>query len=285
MPKGKRDTRAAYRSDYPVIVKLLIMAAMLMTAAVYIYPLFTVVMTSIGANIFGAPPELIPSQPTFDAFAKILFNPAFNVWIINSVIYASGITAGMIVLSTVTGYAFSKMDFKGRVHLFWLTLIMMMIPSIVMYLPLYITLSKLRLLNTYLGVIIPLIGSPFCVFLLKQSFDSIPKDYEEAAFVDGAGRLYVIFRVMLPMVRPTLITLAILQFVWNWNNFAWPLFVATSPTMWNLALGIWNMGWGYTRDFYAIAAGSVILLIVPIVILFVASESIFRGIVTGGLKR
>lgn len=268
-------------------MKLLIATAILATAVLYLYPLFVVIMTSVGANIFTRPPELIPSlsEFTFSNFEKILFRAGFNIWVVNSTIYAAGITAGMIVLSTVTGYVFSKMDFRGRAQLFWLTLVMMMIPSIVMYLPLYITLAKLRLLNTYLGVIVPMIGSPFCVFLFKQSFDSIPKDFEEAALVDGAGRLYVIFRVMLPMVRPTLITLTILEFVWNWNNFSWPLFVATSPSMWNLALGIWNAGWGYTRDFYLVAAGAVILLIVPMIILFVASESIFKGIVTGGLKR
>jgi multiple sugar transport system permease protein len=260
---------------------------MFVTGVLYLYPLFIVIMTSLGANIFGRPPEIIPSLSdfTFSNFGKILFNAGFNIWIVNSTIYASGITAGMIVLATLTGYVLSKMDFRGRAQLFWLTLIMLMIPSIVMYLPLYLTLAKLRLVDTYLGMILPMIGSPFCVFLFKQSFDSIPKDYEEAALVDGAGKLFVIFRVMLPMIRPTLVTLTILEFVWNWNNFSWPLFVATSSNMWNLALGIWSVGWGYSMNFYVVAAGSVILLIVPMIILLVASESIFRGIVTGGLKR
>jgi len=275
--KIRQDTTLRILSITVVIIGTIV-------AAMYILPYYILVIASVGANIYMRPPQLFPLMLKMDAFVRIITNPGFNIWIINSLIYSICITLGMLAICAPTAYALSRMHFRGRTQLFWLVISMMMFPLVVMYVPLYILLAKLQLLNTYPGVILPLIASPYVTFFLKQSFDSIPKEYEEAAFIDGAGRLYIIFKIFFPLVRPAILTVTFLQFIAQWNNLAWPLFAATSPTMWNLPLAIWNLGWSYTRDYWIIGAGGTILFILPLIMFVVASETILRGIVVRGIK-
>jgi multiple sugar transport system permease protein len=252
---------------------------------IYIFPFYMIVIISLRADIFANPPELIPAHPDVSGYISIFTNPAFLNWLMNSFIYTIGISIGTIVFASLTGYAFSRLDFPGKTQLFWLVLSLMMIPSIASYIPLYVMLAKLKLLNTYWGIIIPPIASPYSAFLMKQSFDAIPKDYEEAAYIDGASRLTILFRIFLPIAKPALVTLSLFQFVWNWNNFSWPLFVATSSQMWNLPLGIWNMVWSYTRDFWTLASGGVVLMLVPFVMYLIGIEYFLKGITVTGLKK
>lgn len=260
-------------------------ASTIISIGIYFYPFYLLVMISLRADIFAWPPEIFPSSPDFSGYVNIFTNPAFPDWIKNSFIYTISISVGTILMAAFTGYAFSRLNFPGKTYLFWLILGLMMIPGIANYIPLYIMLARLRLLNTYWGIIIPLISSPYSAFLLKQSFDAIPRDYEECAYIDGANRFTILFRIFLPLAKPALITLTLFQFVWNWNNFAWPLFVATSPRMWNLPLGIWNMIWSYTRDFWTLASGGVILMLFPFILYLISVEYFLRGIIVTGLKK
>jgi multiple sugar transport system permease protein len=260
-------------------------ASVIISLGIYFYPFYLLVMISLGADIFAWPPELFPSRPDFSGYVKIFTHPAFFDWIMNSFIYTIFISVGTVLMASFTGYAFSRLNFPGKTYLFWLILSLMMIPGIVSYIPLYVMLSRLNLLNTYWGIVIPPIASPYSAFLLKQSFDAIPRDYEESAYIDGANRFTILFRILLPLAKPALVTLTLFQFVWNWNNFAWPLFVATSPEMWNLPLGIWNMVWSYTRDFWTLASGGVVLMLVPLILYLIGVEYFLRGVITTGLKK
>ncbi len=277
MPKIKSSSSRIFR--------LVAYMSTAISVAIYFYPFYLLVMISLRANIFAQPPEVFPSNPDLTGYVSIFTHPAFLDWLKNSFIYTVCISVGTILMASFTGYAFSRLNFPGKTQLFWLILGLMMIPQICAYIPLYIMLARLQLLNTYWGIIIPPISSPYSAFLLKQSFDAIPRDYEECAYVDGASRLTILFRIFLPIAKPALITLTLFLFVWNWNNFAWPLFVATSPRMWNLPLGVWNMIWSYTRDFWTLASGGVILMAVPFILYLIGVEYFLRGIVVTGLKK
>lgn len=265
--------------------KIIAYASVAISAAIYLYPFYLLILISLKADVFSWPPELFPRNPDFSGYITIFTHPAFLEWLKNSFIYTICISFGTILIASLTGYAFSRLNFPGKTQLFWLMLSLMMIPGIVSYIPLYVMLAKMKLLSTYWGILIPPIASPYSAFLLKQSFDAIPRDYEECAYIDGASRLTILFRIFLPLAKPSLVTLTLFQFVWNWNNFAWPLFVATSPRLWNLPLGIWNLTWSYTRDFWTLASGGVILMMVPFILYLIGIEYFLRGIIVTGLKR
>jgi multiple sugar transport system permease protein len=250
---------------------------------VYIIPFLILLAASLGANVMAG--QLIPRQLRYDGYITIFTHPAFSLWLMNSLIFTVSVTAGSIVISTLAGYALSRLDFPGKGIVFWFILGIMMIPGIAAYLPLYILLARMKILGTYIGLLIPPMSSPYNVFMLKQAFDAIPRDYEEAALIDGAGTPTILFRIHLPIIRPVLTTLVLFNIVWNWNNFGWPLFVATRTTIWNLPLGIWNLTWSYTVNFWNLAAGAVILTLPPLILYIIAIEYYLRGIAVTGLKK
>jgi len=283
MLKNAQDKIQARRNMSRILLLAVLIIGVVLSF-IYAYPFYIVIIAALGANIYIRPPEFFPSVLRVEAFIRILTNPGFNIWVINSLIYSLCTTFGILLVCAPAAYALSRMEFRGRAYFFWLVLAMLMFPLIVIYVPLYILLSRMQLLNTYPGYILPILASPYVTFFLKQTFDSIPKDYEEAAFIDGAGRLYITFRIFFPLVRPAILTISFLQFIAQWNNLAWPLFVATSPQMWNLPLAIWNLSWSYSRDYWIIGAGGTILFLLPLIMLILASETILRGLVVSGLK-
>ncbi|MEM2528866.1 MAG: carbohydrate ABC transporter permease, partial [Ignisphaera sp.] len=194
--------------------------------ALYLYPILRLILTSFGANYSSVPPEFIPKNATIEGYETFLTNPTMVNWIINSLIFTFGVTFGNMGLGILAGYALSRINFIGRGILFWLILAGMMMPGVMLYVPLFVMLTKLRLINTYMGLLLPPMAGAFNIFLVKQAFDAIPKDFEEAAIIDGAGILTIAFKVLLPLIRPIIITAMLYNIVWNWNNFAWPWFVA-----------------------------------------------------------
>lgn len=147
-------------------------------------------------------------------------------------------------------------------------------------------LADLKLYGTYLGVIIPPIGSAYSAFLLKQAFESVPKEYEEAARIDGAGRFTTLFRILMPIAAPAIITVGLFNFVWTWNNFAWPLFVSKDIGTYNLVLTVYTFTVGYHRiEPVRLAAGNVLCTIVPLIVYIVGLKYFLKGIVLAGLKK
>ncbi|MEM2058608.1 MAG: carbohydrate ABC transporter permease [Thermoproteota archaeon] len=273
------------RSKSERIFNIAAYLAVAISVGIWLFPFYLLILISLRVDIFSWPPKLFPTNPDLSGYVTIFSHPAFVEWLMNSFVYTISISLGTVLIAAMTGYAFSRIDFPRKTQLFWIVLGLMMIPGIVAYIPLYVMLAKLKLLGTYWGIIIPPLASPYSAFLLKQAFDAIPRDYEESAYIDGASRFTIIFRVFIPLAKPALITLVLFQFVWNWNNFAWPLFVATSPRLWNLPLGIWNLTWSYTRDFWTLAAGGVVLMFVPFILYLIGIEYFLRGIIVTGLKK
>lgn len=239
-------------------------------AFVMLFPLLWLVSTSFKSpteNIFQFPPQLFPSQPTFQNFVTVWQSNPFGQYLFNSTVVAV-LTVGLnLLFCSLAAYPLARLDFQGRDLIFTGIVSTIMIPFQIVMIPLYILTVQLGLKNTYLGVIFPSIASAFGIFLLRQAFQGVPKELEEAARMDGCSELGLWWNVMLPAVRPALVTLAIFVFIGSWSDFLWPLIVLDRPEYYTLPLGVATLAGTFSLDWRLIAAGSVIS-IVPVVVFF-----------------
>ncbi len=225
-------------------------------------------------------------QPTLEGYEGIL-EFAFERWFLNSIIYAVSITFLRVVLDSLAGYALARLDFPAKRLMFFVILGTMMIPGIVLLIPRFLILKQLGLLNTYEGFIFSLGADAFGVFLMKQFFESIPDEIEEAAMVDGANRFTIFWRIVLPMATPALTALVIFSFQGTWNNFMDALIIINGDSnLWNLPLGLANLRgpFGDTLEWNIFLAGAVFTTL-PIALLFFFFQRFFiEGISYSGLK-
>ncbi len=239
-------------------------------AFVMLFPLLWLLGTSFKSqteNIFQFPPQLFPSQPTFQNFITVWQSNPFGQYLFNSTIVAVLTVSLNLLFCSLAAYPLARLNFRGRDLIFSAIVSTIMIPFQIVMIPLYILTVQLGLKNTYLGVIFPSIASAFGIFLLRQAFQGVPKELEEAARIDGCSELGLWWNVMLPAVRPALVTLAIFVFIGSWSDFLWPLIVLDRPEYYTLPLGVANLAGTFSLDWRLIAAGSVIS-IAPVLILF-----------------
>jgi multiple sugar transport system permease protein len=237
------------------------------------------------AEIRQVPPTWLPSSPTLDNYRELFTELDFPTFFLNSVLVAGAVTLGNLVFCSMVGYALAKLDFPGRRLVFALVVGMLMVPGMVTFVPLFMLVSRLGLVNSYAGLILPWLASPFGVFLMRQFILGLPDDLIHAARVDGAGEWRIFARVILPLCGPALATLGILTFLGSWNNFLWPLVVAQSEDKYTLpvALALYAIGENSTR--YGLLMAGSVAIIVPILIVFVALQRYFvQGIAMTGLK-
>jgi putative chitobiose transport system permease protein len=257
-------------------------------AIVMLLPLVWLVSTSFKSpteNIFQFPPQFIPEQPTLGNFVRVWQTNPFGRYLFNSTLVA-GLTVGLnLLLCSLAAYPLARLNFKGRNLIFTLIVVTILIPFQIVMIPLYILTVQLGLRNTYLGIIFPWIVSAFGIFLLRQAFQSIPKELEEAARIDGCSELGIWWHIMIPSVRPALATLAIFVFIGSWSEFLWPLIVLDRPEYYTLPLGVAQLaGTTFSLDWRLIAAGSVIS-IAPILLFFVFMQRYIVPTETGsGVK-
>jgi multiple sugar transport system permease protein len=189
-----------------------------------------------------------------------------------------------LITGSLAAYAFSRMRWAGRDAVFMVYLATLMIPSQVTITPLFILMRELHWINTYQGLILPGIVSAFGTFLLRQSMLNVPREYEEAAFLDGANHWIVYRSIVIPMIRPALATLAVLATMASWNDFLWPLFVINDKELMTLPVGLSLLQGQYTSDWNLMMAGAVIS-VVPIILVFLAAQRTFiNGMLQSGLK-
>ena len=239
-------------------------------AFVMLFPLLWLVSTSFKSpaeNIFQFPPQLLPSQPTFQNFVSVWQNNPFGQYLFNSTVVAVLTVSLNLLFCSLAAYPLARLDFQGRDLIFTGIVSTIMIPFQIVMIPLYILTVQLSLRNTYLGVIFPSIASAFGIFLLRQAFQGVPKELEEAARIDGCSELGLWWNVMLPAVRPALVTLAIFVFIGSWSDFLWPLIVLDRPEYYTLPLGVATLAGTFSLDWRLIAAGSVIS-IAPVLLFF-----------------
>ena len=228
----------------------------------------------------------ITFNPVLDGYNRIF---QFNLgrWFINTMIYAVAVTALRLLFDSMAGYALARLKFPGNRAMFFIILGTLMIPAIVLLIPRFIILRQIGLLNTYQGVIFALAADAFGVFLMKQFFESIPVEIEEAAMVDGASRTTIFFRIVLPMATPALTALTIFSFQGTWNNFMDVLIIINNaPDLYNLPLGLALLQgqFGDTLEWNTFLAGAVITTLPLAIIFFFFQRYFVEGISYSGLK-
>ncbi len=262
-------------------------ALLILIAVIMLLPLIWLIGTSFKSpteNIFQFPPQLWPNQPTFENFIKVWQTQPFGKYLFNSSLVAA-LTVGLnLLFCSLAAYPLARLDFRGRDLIFAGIVSTIMIPFQIVMIPLYILTVQLGLRNSYLGIIFPALASAFGIFLLRQAFQGVPKEMEEAARIDGCTELGIWWHIMLPAIRPALVTLAIFVFIGAWSDFLWPLIVLDKPEYYTLPLGVATLASAFSLDWRLIAAGSVIS-IAPVVIFFLLLQKYIVPTDTGsGVK-
>ncbi|OKH26354.1 sugar ABC transporter permease [Chroogloeocystis siderophila 5.2 s.c.1] len=239
-------------------------------AIVMLFPLLWLISTafkSSSENIFQFPPQLLPSQPTVENFVQVWQTNPFGRYLFNSTLVAILTVTLNLLFCALAAYPLARLDFRGRDWMFTAIVATIMIPFQIVMIPLYILTVQLGMRNSYLGIIFPALASAFGIFLLRQAFQGVPKEMEEAARIDGCSELGLWWFVMLPAIRPALVTLAIFVFIGSWSDFLWPLIVIDRPEFYTLPLGVATLAGTFSLDWRLIAAGSVIS-IAPVILVF-----------------
>ncbi|GAA1888660.1 carbohydrate ABC transporter permease [Asanoa iriomotensis] len=237
------------------------------------------------SEIRDVPPTWWPETFTLENFRDLFSRLDFPLFFFNSALVAVAVTAGNLLFCSLVGYALAKLRYPGKRVLFLAVLGMLMVPGMVTFVPQFVLVSNMGLTNSYAGLILPFLVGPFGVFLMRQFLQSIPDDLIEAARVDGAGEFRIFFRVVLPLCRPALATLGILTFLASWNNFLWPLVVASTEDKYTLpvALALYSIGQNRT-DFGLLLAGAVVVVLPVLIVFLLLQRHFMRGIATTGLK-
>lgn len=232
--------------------------------------------------------EWLPREVTFANYAKVFEYPILT-WAMNSLIQAAVTTALCVLFGAMAGYALARLRFFGRDALFLLFLAALMVPAEVTVVPLLLAFIKIGWASTYQALILPMIGNVFSVYIFRQFFLSFPKELEEAAIVDGAGRFQIFFKIAMPLARSPTIAAAVIIFTLNWNNFLWPLLVTFDEDMKTMPVGIAAfapvVGSHTQMEGYAVGMAAVTLLCIPSVLLFLLLQRYFiQGISAGSVK-
>ena len=265
---------------------VLVNGALLLIAIVSLAPLawmISVSFMSMGeASHF--PPPLLPSEATLDSYRTLFARTGMGRNFLNSLLVSGAITLLSLLVNTMAGYAFAKLRFRGRDRIFQVLLAALVIPAQVAMLPLFLLMKELGLVNSFGGVIVPALASVFGIFLVRQYARSIPDELLEAARIDGAGELRIFFQVVLPMLKPVLVTLAIFTFMGSWNDFMWPLIVLTDQANYTLPVALASLSREHIMDVEMMMAGAVVTVL-PVLLLFLALQRYYiQGLLLGSVK-
>jgi len=255
-------------------------------ALVSLFPLLWMVSVSFmpAGSSSAVPSPLWPAHPTWANYRAIFGTLGMGHYLLNSLGIASAACAMSLTFNVMAGYAFGKLRFRGRDALFKTLLGALVIPGQVAMLPLFLMLKSMGLINTYAGALVPAMASVFGIFLVRQFTRTIPDELLEAARIDGAHEFRIFLTIVLPLLRPVLVTLAIFSFLGSWNDFMWPLIVLTDDGLHTLPVALAGLSREHVQDNEMMMAGSVITVL-PVLLLFLALQRHYiAGLMTGGLK-
>lgn len=269
----------------------------LQSAAVYVVlalallvvmaPLVWMMLGSIktDAELRHVPPTFLPQHVTLANFSTLFSKLSFSTYFVNSAIVTVVVTAGNLIFCSMLGYALAMLDFRGKKILFGVVMGTLMIPGVVTFIPLFVLVANMGLLNTLPGLFLPFLVAPFGVFLMRQFISSLPRDLLDAGRVDGAGELTIFARVILPLCGPGLATLGIITFLGSWNNFLWPLVVAQRNSAYTLpvALALYSSDPNHT-DYGLLLAGATIVILPVLVVFLIFQRRFIEGIASTGIK-
>ncbi|MFG3053403.1 carbohydrate ABC transporter permease [Kitasatospora sp. NPDC048239] len=241
--------------------------------------------TRQGVEIFAWPPKLLPGGHLGDNLDRLQAKIGLGRVVFNSLAISTLQTAGALVVALLAGYAFAKFRFRGRTVLFALLLSTLVVPEQVMLVPLFKMMMSFGLLDSYQAVVLPGLCVPFAIFLMRQALDGMPDELLDAARVDGAGELRVLWSVVVPVMRPVLAALAIFLFLGSWNQFVWPLIALRSPEMHTLPVALATLhGNESTTDYGAILTGTALSTLPMMVLFLVLQRQFISGLLAGATK-
>ena len=261
-------------------------ALMILGVLIVFFPIWLafVASTVTQAEIVSPPMPLLPGDQFFENYEKALFsgvNVPVSTMLMNSLVMAIGIAVGKIAISLLSAFAIVYFRFPGRMTYFWMIFITLMLPVEVRIVPTYEVIAGFGMLNSYTGLIFPLIASATATFLFRQFFLTIPDELAEAARVDGARPMQFFFHIVLPMSRTNIAALFVILFIFGWNQYLWPLLITTEPEMNTIVMGIKQMfpSGDDTADWPVIMATSILAMIPPIVVVISMQRLFIRGLV------
>ncbi len=270
----------------PRLAKALVNGLLIGFAVVSLAPLLW--MLSVSFMVQGEastfPPPLLPAAPTLANYRELFERNGLGRYLFNSTLIATAVTVISLAFNLAAGYAFAKLKFHGRENLFQILLGALVIPAQVAMIPLFLLMKSLGLVNSYGGVIVPAMAGIFGIFLVRQYARSIPDELLEAARIDGAGEGRIFVRIVLPLLKPIVVTLAIFTFLASWNDFMWPLIVLADQSNYTLPVALASLSREHVQDNELMMAGSVVT-VAPVLLLFLALQRYYiEGLLLGSVK-
>ena len=273
-PRPRRRSRKALWAHLPLAI----------VAVVTIFPFYVMVVLSLQpAKPVRLPGSLLPTQLDFGAYAEALASNDVLRWAGNTLAYSLVSVVLVLVFASIAAYAFAKKRFFGKEAMFWTFIAMLMVPYHLTLIPQFILVSKLGLLDTMTGLIVPTLANAQALFLMRQFIIGIPDELIEAAKIDGAGELRIFFRIVLPQCKPIMATLGVFVFLWHWNDFLWPLVATRSPDNYVLTVGLYSL---QAKDVsLAVTMAAAVVTFLPILVVYLLLQRYFvRGVTLSGLK-
>mgnify|MGYP001223000277 CR=1 FL=1 len=261
-------------------------AALALLAALTLFPLAWMLSASFMApgEASHFPPPLLPRDATLDNYRALFAVNGIGRQVANSVLVSAGATLLSLAFNLAAGYAFAKLRFAGRERIFRTLLGALVIPAQVTMMPLFLMLKQMGLVNTYAGALVPWLASVFGIFLVRQYTLSIPDDILDAARIDGASEWRIFSSIVLPLLKPIIVTLALLSFLGSWNDFMWPLIVLTDRELQTLPVALANLSREHVQDTELMMAGSVITVLPVLLLFLVLQRHYMQGLLTGSVK-
>ena len=269
-----------------LILDIIVYCILSIVGITMIFPFLWMFSTSLKdlGQVFTTGINLIPNPVKWSNYVKAWTSIPFGRFYINSVFVAVTVTAGQVFTSSLAAYAFARLKFPGRDKLFFGYLATMMIPGTVTMIPVFVLIKTMGWLDTYKALILPGMFTAYGTFMLRQFFMTLPHDLEDAAKIDGCSLFGIYWRVILPLSKPALATLATFTFIWNWGNFIWPLVITNSEKMKTLPIGLSYFQDLHSTEWTLLMAASLIVL-VPALVVFIFNQRFFtRGIALSGMK-
>jgi len=273
----------------PPIGKILIYLGLAVWALIVLFPFYWMLLTSVKSySSYNAEfiPQLFTVHPTFQNYVDAFTQVPLGGYFLNTLIFTLATTALMLVVTVLAAFAFSRMNFKGRDLVFTLFLSLMMIPSELVVITNFVTITEMNLRNTFMGLILPSVTSVFYIYLLKENFAQIPDELYYAAKVDGTSDFRYLWKVLIPICRPTIITITILKVIECWNSYVWPRLITDDPGYYLVSNGIQFIREnGFGRENIPAMMAAVVVISLPLIVLFlIFRKKIMAGVARGGTK-